>query len=344
MSNLKLYIDARSLCNNIQDGKNIYARELIRSLKNTKPHGVELVLIGDCKNPKIDFSFNRLWHFKVAKIVNNDHDAMFFSPTSFLTACLIQRPSLVTVHDLIAFMHPSQVGFKAAFIENICLRLLNYRSNVQYLTVSDSTKCALKSFFTLPKKKIHSSSIGTLIQGIKTPKKNYFLCLQAMIPRKNQLFLLKAFAEIADQVSNNLILAGYGDPKYIKQLHKFCKANGLEQRVKILGAVSEKQKVELYSQAQCCIFPNLYEGFGMPLIESLKCHTPILTAQIPPFIEVNPNSEAQFELKSPKQLSHIMLHFLKHPKALEDLYAKQKTVLDHYDWTKIAQSFWKILK
>ena len=340
MSN-KIFIDARSLTSNVLDGKNNYSRSIIHSLIKNKPKDFEVLIISDKKSPLVDFIIDSNWHLKVAKLVDDSHDAYFFSPLSYITPFFIKKAhSLVVVHDLIAINQPNLVPLKALIIENIFLRLLYFKKNLSFICVSKTTKKYLKQFkdFT---QNIVASSIGVTLQSKKSIKKSdYVLCFQAITRRKNQIMLLSALKNIDSEKRPKLVLAGTYEKNYLKKVKDFINNNKLKGHVQIITNVSEEQKLNLISKAKICVFPNKIEGFGIPLIESLKLNTPILTHDIPVFNEINIDQFSRF--KTIKQLSKLLSNL--DDATLKKLLINQKKDLHKYDYDLIAQNLFNVLK
>ncbi len=112
----------------------------------------------------------------------------------------------------------------------------------------------------------------------KLPEK-YILWVGQIESRKNIKRLLQAFAQLAPEVSHDLVIAGeqrFGakDQEELAVLKEL----GLEQRVRFIGWVSHDDLPAIYRLADLFPFPSLYEGFGIPLVEAMACGCPIVTA------------------------------------------------------------------
>jgi len=95
-------------------------------------------------------------------------------------------------------------------------------------------------------------------------------------PRKNLRRLLQAFQSIKDQIPHDLVVTGteaWGS----NEVDQFVKTHH-SQRVKQIGFVNEAELVDLYNLADACLYPSLYEGFGLPIIEAQACGCPVLTS------------------------------------------------------------------
>ena len=122
--------------------------------------------------------------------------------------------------------------------------------------------------------------------GIDGP---YLLYLGGIEPRKNLPNLLAAFARLTPQLS--LVIAGSGvgwNPEGTDLLGQALAGlpDGVRTRVHRTGYVSESEKVALLSGAEAFVYPSLYEGFGLPVLEAMACGTPVVTSNVSSLPEV----------------------------------------------------------
>lgn len=158
------------------------------------------------------------------------------------------------------------------------------------LAVSDYTKNDIHKRFNINKNKINviyegveskftkfkkNDSQKTLYKyGIKTP----FLFYSGSIsPRKNLQRTLEAFALLKNEISHDIVITGFSKWKS-KKIDNIITA--LKDRVKIIGYVEENELIDLYSTADLYLYPSLYEGFGLPILEAQACGCPVLTSDV----------------------------------------------------------------
>lgn len=108
---------------------------------------------------------------------------------------------------------------------------------------------------------------------------SYILFLGTLEPRKNLPRLLEAYASIAHRIPQDLVLAGrmgwMSGP-----LLEILEREELRERVHLAGFVDEKYLPALLSMADLMVYPALYEGFGLPVVEAMACGTPVLTSSV----------------------------------------------------------------
>jgi glycosyltransferase involved in cell wall biosynthesis len=107
-------------------------------------------------------------------------------------------------------------------------------------------------------------------------------------PRKNQVTALRAFAEYRAAHPDSdlaLVLAGSAGWRYADVLETIDRL-GLKSHVRRIGSVTPGQLKWLYQQARALLFPSLYEGFGLPVLEAFMLRCPVIAADIPPVREI----------------------------------------------------------
>jgi len=127
----------------------------------------------------------------------------------------------------------------------------------------------------------------------------YFLAVGNLKPHKNIAALCRAFAGIAPQCPHHLVLAGKKEG-FRTGLDGAALESLVPGRIHCTGALDAPSLRRLVADADCLVFPSLYEGFGLPPLEGLACGTPVLASDIPPVRETcadavnyfNPHSES----------------------------------------------------
>jgi glycosyltransferase involved in cell wall biosynthesis len=114
----------------------------------------------------------------------------------------------------------------------------------------------------------------------------YLLHIGTLQPRKNLVRLIQAFSNLQSQISNlSLVLAGSKGWLY-DEIFAEVKQLGLENHVLFPGRVIEEDKAALISGAAAFVFPSLYEGFGLPVVEAMQCGTPVICSNTSSLPEV----------------------------------------------------------
>ena len=105
----------------------------------------------------------------------------------------------------------------------------------------------------------------------------YIFAVGTVQPRKNYQMLIRAFQPVAAQWPHNLVIAG-GKGWLMDEMMDEIARQGLEDRVRFVGFADDDDLPALYSGAALFVFPSLYEGFGLPLLEAMQCGVPIISS------------------------------------------------------------------
>ena len=158
------------------------------------------------------------------------------------------------------------------------------------LAVSSYTKNDIIKRFNINKNKINVIYEGVESKYTKHTKFNInktldkykikkpFLFYSGTIsPRKNLHRTLKAFGFIKNIIPHDLVITGFAKWKS-KHIDNIIKSSG--DRIKIIGYVEENELIDLYNSADLYLYPSLYEGFGLPILEAQACGCPVLTSNV----------------------------------------------------------------
>ncbi|MCA9934304.1 MAG: glycosyltransferase family 4 protein [Ardenticatenaceae bacterium] len=224
---------------------------------------------------------------------------LFHSPDFVLPPVSGGIPTLLTVHDL-SFAHYPEV-----FPEPL-VRYLNtvvpwsVGRATHILADSQATKDDLTTLWHVPAEKItvlysgvdprfrpvESGAVMTAVrQRYQLGDAPYMLAVGTVQPRKNYQMLIRAFAPLAGKFPHNLIIAGGKGWLYDEMMAEVGR-QGLDGRVHFIGFVDDDDLPALYSGADLYVFPSLYEGFGLPLLEAMGCGVPVLTSNASSLPEV----------------------------------------------------------
>src|SRR4030043_2359497 len=107
---------------------------------------------------------------------------------------------------------------------------------------------------------------------------NYLFFIGGITPLKNFSNIIKAFKIIKDKIPVKLVMVGFKRWKYTRDFELIKKLN-LQNDVITMGLVQDGDLPYIYNSAQCLVFPSLYEGFGIPILEAQACGCPVITSK-----------------------------------------------------------------
>ncbi len=175
-------------------------------------------------------------------------------------------------------------------------------------------------------------SIKSILQkyGIK---KKYILTVCTLEPRKNLGNLIKAYELIKNSKNFQIVLVGMKG--WIKS-HFFdsLKEAGLSDNIVITGYVPDEDLAPLYTGAEVFVFPSIYEGFGLPVLEAMQCGCPVITSNTSSLPEVVGDVGIMVNPYDIDGLSHTIEQVLKNRKLCETLSRKGLRHAKSFSWKK----------
>lgn len=207
---------------------------------------------------------------------------------------------VVTIHD-ISYEHFPEYFKKLELIRNRVWIWYSSKISDIILTVSEYSKKDISEIYKINKDKIVVTHLATseiykqvdekLVEETKEKfgiKGNYLLTVGNLQPRKNMVRLINSYTEIK---SNNpefnlkLVIVGKKAWKF-DGIFKTVNSANLNDEVILTDYVSDYELVNLYNGAEIFIYPSIFEGFGLPVIEAMACGTPVITSNLSSLPEV----------------------------------------------------------
>jgi len=271
------------------------------------------------------------------------HGPAFAVP--FIKTC----PQVVTIHDASFTLTPER---------HPLYRRLYYRATVPavmrnadaIITVSQSTKSDLLQLASIPPEKILAVPLGvdprfrpvgnqnqlfSLRQKYRLPRP--FVLFVGMIePRKNLQLLIDSYLSGHFFDRFDLVLAGSLGWDYSQLLQKID-ASGKRKHIRLPGYVEDADLPALYAAAEVFVYPSIYEGFGLPVLESMACGTPVITSSVSSLPEVAGDAALLVDPRDAAALTSALQKLLA-DKSLRDEFALRG--LDRaasFTWDQTAQ-------
>jgi glycosyltransferase involved in cell wall biosynthesis len=212
---------------------------------------------------------------------------------AFVSPVFSRVPSVVTVYDL-SFVHYPE---RLPAARRVYLRILTRRSCQQarrVIAISSSTARDLAQTFGIAPEKIDVAlpGVGAEFGPLPAPDvaafraqkglpDRFMLFLGTLEPRKNLPVLLRAYAQLpaADRAAVHLVLAG-GKGWMFDEIFRAVETLALGETVHFPGYVSPDELSLWYNAAEAFVYPSVFEGFGLPVVEALACGTPALVSDV----------------------------------------------------------------
>lgn len=286
-------------------GLGVYTKNLVRALLEERRNGFEFTLLHKGRKGDLDTLRRILWEsVEIPSRVRKNRIQLLHVP-AFSAPLIKPCKVVVTVHDLIGMIFPNQLGWPSRFYWGRWLPMTVRRADA-LIADSENTKQDLIRLLGISPQKVtviypsghegfrperDSKSLDEL-RGRFGIKEKYFLTVGTLEPRKNIIRIIQAFSKFVREVCvghlYQLIIVGLTDfahGKFVKGILGEEKV-GEGSAVILTGYLKREDLNTLYSGAVAFLFPSLYEGFGIPVLEAMASGTPVLTSQISSLPEV----------------------------------------------------------
>ena len=223
------------------------------------------------------------------------------------------------------------------------------------LAISQTTKNDIISYFRTSEKKISvlqlaASTEYRKIDNIdKKPlinkfnlREQFILYIGGLDYRKNVLNLLKSIAQQKNDFPYQLVIIGKdvsrkGMPEAL-EIKTFIDKENLWNRVKLIDFVSEDEKIAFYNLATIFVFPSFYEGFGLPVLEAMRCGTPVACSNISTLREVAGEAALYFDPDNTQDIADKINSLLKNENMKKELRKKGLQRSRQFSWEKSAEN------
>jgi len=260
---------------------------------------------------------------------------------------------VVTLHDLIPAVFPEENMPDPAVQRYYWARLELVRQAALVLSVSRATARDAVELLGLRPDRItvtgggvsddfappesQSAALAAVRQRRPEIDGEFVLYTGGMDHRKNVRGLLVAYAGLPEEVrrANKLVIVGrlgLEDPygPFAGQADRL----GISERVVFTGYVPEEELVLLYQGAKLFVFPSLYEGFGLPVVEALACGAPAIAGRNSSLVELLEQDEALFDPADPSSIQAALARVLTDGELLERL--RRSDMRERFSWRRIA--------
>jgi len=348
-----LSINARFLTQPLT-GVQRYSWEMLNALDNLFGPGQAIAYCPCGSKVKVDWKNiqlkeggrfkGNLWEqYDLPKLIRG---TMLFSPASI--GLFYKQHQVVTIHDTSIFAYPEAYTwtFKLKY-KSIYRRMARVADHI--ITVSEFSKRELQHWLKIAPERIsvtyegrehfeRISSDTSVIERLLLGVKPFFIVVGSNSPHKNLNLVLKANA-LMDQCRYEIVLIGGDFPSVFQSTHMEFAPN-----IKKAGYLLDEELKALFCKASGLVFPSLYEGFGLPLLEAMTCSCPVICADIPSTREVCDKAALFFDAKRPDDLAMKLGMILDNPTLALELKQRGALRSRFFSWTRTAQETKQILE
>jgi glycosyltransferase involved in cell wall biosynthesis len=255
---------------------------------------------------------------------------------------------VVTVHDLIYKIYP-EAHFGLASLGMSMLVPLSVKRATRVIADSQSTCDDLVEHLHVGSERIDVIPIGVgtppavdplpeadLRSRLGARERQIVLCTSAKRPHKNLLRLLDSLALIPSERRPLTVLTGY-PTQHEDELRRHAGALGIADDVRILGWVPQAELEALYLAATCLVFPSLYEGFGLPVLEAMTRGLPVASSDRSSLPEVAGDAALLFDPEDTAAIVASIERLLADPAERERLAAAGRAQAARFTWRACAE-------
>jgi glycosyltransferase involved in cell wall biosynthesis len=367
---MRIAVNTRFLLNNNLEGYGYFIQEIFSRITKDHPEHEFIFIFDRPYDPKYIFEKNitavvsgpsarhpllwKLWYdVKVPAILKKYKADVFVSCDGYCSLAT-KVPQCIVVHDL-AFLHYPAFNKRShlLFYKRYTPKFLAKAKSVA--TVSEFSKQDIVKQYKIDPEKIQvvysaakesfhplDDETKQTVKNNYTDGKEYFIYTGAIHPRKNLMNLLKAFSIFKKKQKSNLklVLAGRLAWKY-KQFVESLQTYKYRDDVVLTGYLEEQELIKLTGSAYGLIYTSLWEGFGVPVLEAMRSHVPVITSVNSAMQEIANDAALYADPNDHIDIGDKMMLLYKDESLRSRLIEKGKKIAEQYSWDKSAELLWQ---
>jgi glycosyltransferase involved in cell wall biosynthesis len=328
-----------------------YARELIDALGRVDSLNEYDVLLPCQEHPfkarpnmryravRFPLFRRRFWE-QVAPLLNGPYDVLHFPYDS---AVAWKRGKFIsTIHDVKPLLFPElRTG------GNLNQRIEQWVVGDRWhkidhvITISEHSRQDLLRHAPLRFDQVTVTPLGLDAERFRPAPRDrsqrpYVLCVAGSDPTKNVSCLVEAFAKLPPPLRGQCDLLLAGDVCRREDIRAAVGRLDLVAQVKLVGRISDDELIAYYQQATVFVFPSLYEGFGLPVLEAMGCGCPVICSDRSSLPEVAGDAALLFDPNDSGQLAAILTRVLESSALQDDLRSRGLAQAAQFSWNRTA--------
>ena len=259
-------------------------------------------------------------------------------------------PVVATLMDAIPLSHPEWIRKRFRETKTLFWRR-SARWATHIITISEYSKREIVTHFGIADEKISVIPLGVderwfrptslaLTQKILTKldlPESFFLCVGTLQPRKNIARVIEAYRSLPQYVQREKPLVIVGQAGWeCEDMVSALVSGAYGKSVRWLNYVADDDLLAIMGNAVALVFPSLYEGFGLPVLEACAANVPVITSNGSALPEVAGDAAKFVDPLNSESISHAMLELLENPALAEMLRAKGHARALDYTWKQTA--------
>jgi glycosyltransferase involved in cell wall biosynthesis len=238
------------------------------------------------------------WTIGLPSYIRQNPLALFHG-TNYDVPLFVSCPTVLTIHDLVSFIHPETLLPRSVRRARYRLPIMARRATM-IVTPTNTVRLEVCQRLRIKPEKVvvvHEAPRSCFRplppnQTLETTRRlgiddDFLLFVGTIEPRKNLLTLIRSFENVLRNTTSRRQLVIAGEQGWLTdELFDYVKVRDFGDRVRWTGYVSDDDLCALYSACRAFIYPSIYEGFGLPPLEAMACGAPVISSSIPGISEV----------------------------------------------------------
>lgn len=247
-----------------------------------------------------------------------------------------------TINDMTPFLFPNEMSYLDTIYWKKFIPLSLKRCD-KIIAISKSTERDVKEIIPMVGNKIKVIYDGVNEKKFYSSKRKKFILLVGTLrPRKNLKRVLDAYSTISKRNPDYKLLIVGKNLNQKKDLLEEISYLNLENKVELKGFLTDRELKKLYSQASLYIYPSLYEGFGLPILEAQASGCPVITSNISSMPEVAGNGALLVNPYNVDEIAEAMNKVLTDDKLRKNLIKEGYKNIKRFSWEKTAKETLKV--
>lgn len=257
--------------------------------------------------------------------------ASVFHGTDFAVPYLHRVPAVITIHDLSPWKQRAWQP-EAARVRRRTPWMLRLGLADAVITVSETIRREVLAYFRIAPERVHAIPLAADSRFRPVAPADgaqpYFLFVGTLEPRKNVAALVEAWKPIFREFGVPLKIAGRRRKDFVAP----TEMPGIEW----LGAVADEELAALYSGALAVVYPSMYEGFGLPVLEAMQCGAPVVVGAAEALREVAGDGALCVGADEPGELTTVLRRFAMEPAWRQEWSGRSIARAAAFSWARTA--------
>jgi len=370
---MQIAVNTRLLLSNKLEGIGWFTFETLRRIVRDHPEHQFFFLFDRMYSPEFIFGPNVtpvvlapqarhpvLWYiwfeFSVARFLRKNKIDLFISPDGYLPLTA-KVPTIAVIHDINFAHQPQGLPRLTAWYYNHFFPKFAHKAS-RIVTVSEYSKEDIVSTYSVSPEKVTVAYNGvnpefqplsadqiSQVRRELSGGSPYFLFVGAFSPRKNVAGLLQAFDRFRMHHAAEFKLVLVGERMFkTGDMEQAYKSMAFKEDVIFTGRLNVERLKVVVGAAAGFVFVPFFEGFGIPLLEAMRCNIPIVSSNKTSMPEVTGEAALLVDPFNVQEIASAMVHLVETKGLAEELVAKGKERSKFFSWDLTANKLWEAVE